>query len=146
MSFWDYRDAVFDHVANSLLKWRADINVGSMLEPDPPSLPACFVYEIGNRRLDQYVTTNYIDEQCESTFEVQVASSAMSGASSEANAIMDKADAAMNECGFIRFYRSPVDNIDRRVYRVVARYRRLIGGGDTIPAFTSSTSQGENNG
>ena len=144
MSFFDYRDAVYDYVARRLMTDIPGINVGSMLEPEPASFPACFAYEIGNRRMTQYVTTGYTDEQCESTFEVQVVSNALNGAKSEADAIMDAADAAMNDCGYIRFYRSPVDNIDRRVYRVVARYSRVIAGSDVIPIFgQGDTNNGE---
>lgn len=143
MSFWSYRDDVFDYVARQLEAYRTDLSVGSMLEPDPASFPACFVYEIGNRRIQNYINTDYTDEQCESTFEVQVVSNALAGAKSEAEAIMDAADAAMNECGYIRDFRKPIDNIDRRAYRIVSRYRRLITGTDTIPTFAKENNNVE---
>lgn len=143
MSFYDYRNEVFDYVARRLTSYRPDLNVGSILEPDPASFPVCFVYEIGNQRLQSRVNLQYNDEQCESTFEVQVASNALSGAGSEANEILDVADAAMNDCGYIRYSRSRIDNADRRIFRMYARYRRVIGGADTFPVFNYSTESEE---
>ena len=135
MSFYDYRDEVYAYVAAALRRYRSDITVGSILEPDHASFPVAFCYEIGSRRIEQYVNLGYTDEQCESTFEIQVASNALNGAATEANGILDAADAAMNDCGYIRYSRARIDNADRRVFRVYARYRRVIGGADAIPVF-----------
>lgn len=133
MSFDNYQNEIFDYFYTQMTQKRPNLNVVSAIEPSPAKFPVCGVYEIGNRRLENRVTMLRTDEQCESTYEVQVFSNSLGGSYSEANAIMSDADAVMNALGFIRYSRARIDNADARIYRVYARYRRIITGADSIP-------------
>jgi hypothetical protein len=64
-------------------------------------------------------------------FEIQVVSNKANTAASEAYDIMALADAAFSGLYYRRFSQTNIDRGD--TFTLIGRYRRVIGGGDTIP-------------
>ena len=74
---------------------------------------------------------DFEDVQWESTFEIQIESSKASTAATEAYGIEKVAESAFNSLYYRRFSQLTIDNGDTFV--IIGRYRRTIGGGDTMP-------------
>lgn len=104
----------------------------SRMVAKPASFPACYIHEIDNFRPQQFTQLDFQDVQWESVFEIQVVSNKKNTAASEAYAIMDTAKAAMNNLYFREFSETNIDTGD--TFTLVGRFRRRIGGGDTMPS------------
>lgn len=127
------RDAVFTYIANKLDDEFSNIRVVSRREPVAKTFPLVYVHEFNRTRPTQYATLANDDEQWESTFECEVYSNATNGAMDEAYAITEVIEDAMKELGYFETFCQPIDNIDPLVVRIVSRFIRQIGSGDTIP-------------
>jgi hypothetical protein len=97
----------------------------------PSSFPACLIHEIGRSRLRQYTQIDFQDNQWESSFEIQIVSAKANTAATEAYAIMDVARQAFSDLYYREFSETNIDNGD--TFTLIGRFRRVIGGGDTMP-------------
>jgi hypothetical protein len=97
----------------------------------PSSFPACLIHEIGRSRLRQYTQIDFQDNQWESSFEIQIVSAKAYTAATEAYAIMDVARQAFSDLYYREFSETNIDNGD--TFTLIGRFRRVIGGGDTMP-------------
>ena len=81
---------------------------------------------------DAYCTSRYVEDvQWESAFEIQVVSNKKNTAASEAYNIMNTAKAAFSKLYYREFSETNIDTGD--TFTIVGRFRRRIGGGDTMP-------------
>lgn len=104
----------------------------SRYEIVPPSFPAAYLSEID--RMDRgAINLKRTDKMKFVTWEAQVFSNLTVGAVDEAHEIMDDIDDAMARLGFVQTYRAPIENADPTIYRLVGRWTRLLGDGDTLP-------------
>lgn len=99
----------------------------------PPKFPCVEVVEMDSYP-ERYATTICLtDDQRRSVFEVQAFSNKSSGATLEARAIIEIVTAKFREMGYRCTTSAPVVNAaDSTIKRHVARYTRVIGGGDTL--------------
>jgi hypothetical protein len=125
------RNAVYTRVVNAIKAEFPNANCTSRYVPKPATFPACYIHEIDNNRPAQNVQLDYQDVQWESVFEIQVISNKAHTAASEAYAIMESAKAAFNRLYYREFSETNIDNGD--TFTIIGRFRRVIGGGDTIP-------------
>ncbi len=127
------RNAIYTRVANAIKADYPDAYCTSRMVASPAKFPACLIHEIDSSRPLQNTQLDYEDVQCESVFEIQVVSNKANTAASEAYDIMALADAAFSGLFFRRFSQTNIDRGD--TFTIIGRYRKTIGGGDTMPTI-----------
>ena len=120
-------DAIREHYPNSYITGRRVAK--------PAQFPACLITEIDRNRPQQNIQLDFQDEQWESVFEIQVVSVKPKAASVEASDIMDIARKAFNDLYYWEFTETNVDN--GVTYTLIGRFRRVIGGGDSMPTISA---------
>jgi hypothetical protein len=125
------RNAIYTRVVNAIKADYPDAYCTSRMVASPAKFPACLIHEIDNSRPLQSTQLDFEDVQCESVFEIQVVSNKANTAATEAYGIMALAEAAFNSMSFRRLSQTNIDRGD--TFTLVTRYRRKIGGGDTMP-------------
>ncbi len=126
------RNAIYTRVRDAILAEHSNAYCTSRMVAKPASFPACYIHEIDNFRPQQFTQLDFQDVQCESVYEVQVVSNKKNTAASEAYAIMDTAKAAMSNLYYREFSETNIDRGD--TFTLIGRFRRRIGGGDTMPS------------
>lgn len=99
----------------------------------PTQFPCVYIRDISTFTPDGVVTLANTQKMHDCTIEVQISSNLKSGAKSEADALARAFDDAMQSMFFTRTALAPIDNADPNIYRVVGRYRRIIGSGEELP-------------
>ena len=100
----------------------------------PTKYPCVWVVEMDTYPDQRYVKIDGSDSQRQSVFEVQAFSNLSSGGTSQVKKIIDKCTEEFLKMGYRCVTSMPVDNAnDATIKRHVARYRRIIGGADTLP-------------
>lgn len=125
------RNAIYTRVASAIKAEYPKAYCTSRYVAKPSTFPACYIHEIDNTRPIENVQLDFEDVQYESVFEIQIVSNKANTAASEAYDIMELAESAMSNMYFRRFSQTNVDRGD--TFTVIARYRRVIGGGDVMP-------------
>ena len=128
------RNAVFSRICDDISANHTSVYVSSIYTPKPSSFPAVFIYEIGHFSPSSNVTFMNDDEQWQSTFEVQVITNDTSSRQSKAYALLETIKKSFKSMFYIEISENPVSIQDETTYRLVARFRRTIGGGDTLPS------------
>lgn len=126
------RNAIYTRVRDAILAEHSNAYCTSRMVAKPASFPACYIHEIDSFRPQQFTQLDFQDVQCESVYEVQVVSNKKNTAASEAYAIMDTAKAAMSNLYYREFSETNIDRGD--TFTLIGRFRRRIGGGDTMPS------------
>lgn len=125
------RNAIYNKVATAIREEFPTAYCASRLIAKPSSFPACLIHEINRSRPLQYTQIDFQDNQWESSYEIQVVSAAANTAATEAYNIMSVARQAFNDLYFREFSETNIDNGD--TFTIIGRFRRVIGGGDTLP-------------
>ena len=126
------RNAVYTRVHDAILAEFPSTYVTSRHVAKPSSFPAVLIHEIDRNRPLQSTQLDFEDVQWESVFEVQVVSAKANTAATEAYAIMEIARQALSSLYYREFSETNIDNGDD--FTIVGRFRRKIGGGDTMPS------------
>lgn len=106
--------------------------VTSTYTPTPSKFPAVFIREVGEYTPTRYISLSSAENVKEMTLEVQIFSNKKSGAKTEVDTIFRSVESALKAQYFYLVSSAPVENVDSTVYRHAARFRRTIGGADTI--------------
>lgn len=93
----------------------------------PETFPCVTVTEDTNYTYVYTKDEQLMEHHAEVQYAVNVYSNLKTGAKLEARKIMNIADAAMQNMKFWRTMTRQVPNIDRSIYRMVARYRAVVG-------------------
>lgn len=125
------RNGVYSYVRTKVLAEFPSANCTSRYVPKPSVFPSCYIREIDRIRTVENIQLDFDDVQHESNFEVQVATNKTGTASSEAYAVMDVVRSAFNDLYYRQFAETSIDDGGR--FTVIARFRRIIGGGDQMP-------------
>lgn len=125
------RNAVYDYVSSAITAVYPIVRCSSRRIPIPSSFPACYIHEIEHYRPLENMQLDYEDVQWQSSFEIQVISNKKGTAASEAYSILKTAKDAFNTLYFRELSETSVDDVE--MFTVIARFRRTIGGGDTMP-------------
>ena len=126
------RTSVYSRIVSALQEEYPDAYFTSRLVAKPPKFPAVYIHEIDRNRPLRNTQLDFQDVQWESVFEIQVASSKKNTAATEAYAIMELARAAFSDLYYREFSETNIDSSD--TFTIVGRFRRIIGGGDTMPS------------
>ncbi len=125
------RNAVYSYVADAITAVHQNVDCTSRRIPVPETFPSCYIHEVDVYRPLENIQLDFQDKQWESTFEIQVISNKKGTAASEAYAIMDAAKSAMNRLFYRQLSETPIDGTE--TFTLITRFRRQIGGGDTMP-------------
>ena len=128
------RNGVFNHVVTEILTSYPDAYCTSRHVAKPASFPACYIHEIDRSRPLDSTQLDFEDNQWESSFEIQIVSNKHNTAATEAYSIMEIARAAFSTLFYREFSETSIDGGD--TFTVIGRFRRKIGGGDTMPTTT----------
>ena len=93
----------------------------------PASFPCVTVTEDTNYTYVYTKDEQLAEHHAEVQYAVNVYSNKQTGAKLEAKAIMNIADNAMQGMKFWRTMTRRVPNVDRTIYRLIARYRAVVG-------------------
>ena len=104
-----------------------------MYTPTPAKFPTVFAREIGHFTPQQAWTLTNAQDISERTWEVQVFSNLSTGSKEQAYEILDICKDVMRSLYFIETFEQPIDQQDKSIYCLVARFRRVIGGGEDMP-------------
>ena len=126
------RNAIYDHVASAITAVHTNARCTSRYVPVPSSYPSCYIHEIEHYRPLENMQLDYEDVQWQSSFEIQVISNKKGTAASEAYSIMETAKAAFNALYFRELSETSIEGTE--TFTVIGRFRRQIGGGDSMPS------------
>lgn len=93
----------------------------------PASFPCVTVTEDTNYTYVYTKDEQLAEHHAEVQYSINVYSNKQAGAKLEAKAIMNIADNAMQGMKFWRTMTRQVPNVDRTIYRLIARYRAVVG-------------------
>lgn len=126
-------NAIFTAIRNAVKAEYADANCVQMYTPTPAKFPTVFAREIGHFTPQQAWTLTNAQDISERTWEVQVFSNLSTGSKEQAYEILDICKNVMRGLYFIEAFEQPIDQQDKSIYCLVARFRRVIGGGEEMP-------------
>ena len=126
------RNAIYTRVVNAIKADFPDAYCTSRMVASPAKFPAILIHEIDRNRPLRNTQLDFDDVQYESVYEVQIVSNKANTAATEAYAIMELARAAMSGLYYREFSETNIDRSD--TFTIVGRFRRVIGGGDTMPS------------
>lgn len=125
------RNAVYDYIADAIAAVHTNARCTSRYVPVPSFYPSCYIHEIEHYRPLENMQLDYKDVQWQSSFEIQVISNKKGTAASEAYSIMETAKAAFNALYFRELSETSIEGTE--TFTVIGRFRRQIGGGDSMP-------------
>ena len=117
------RKIVFNSISNAVTNVFSDCYVTQKYELVPESLPCVMCQQISKQRTLQYATLCNTDEQSYDTYEVQVFAKGLNNA----YAIMEVIEAKFKQLGFFEDLCTVVNNADKDIDRVVARFAAQQG-------------------
>ena len=126
-------NAIFTAIRNAVKAEYADANCVQMYTPTPAKFPTVFAREIGHFTPQQAWTLTNAQDISERTWEVQVFSNLSTGSKEQAYEILDICKDVMRGLYFLETFEQPIDQQDKSIYCLVARFRRVIGGGEDMP-------------
>ena len=125
------RNAIYTRIVNAIRAVYPNTYCTSRLVAKPSTFPTCYIHEIDRNRPQQYTQLDFQDVQYESVYEIQVVSAKNNTASTEAYALMEIARQAFSDLYYREFSETNIDTGD--TFTIIGRFRRVIGGGDTMP-------------
>ena len=125
------RNGVYSRVRAPIMAQYPNAYVTSRMVAKPSTFPAILIHEIDRNRPIENVQLDFQDVQWESVFEAQVVSAKANTAATEAYNIMDIVRQAFSDLYYREFSETNIDQGD--TFTIVGRFRRVIGGGDTMP-------------
>lgn len=126
-------NAIFTAIRNAVKAEYADANCVQMYTPTPAKFPTVFARELGHFTPQQAWTLTNAQDISERTWEVQVFSNLSTGSKEQAYEILDICKDVMRGLYFLETFEQPIDQQDKSIYCLVARFRRVIGGGEDMP-------------
>lgn len=125
------RNAIYTFVRSAINSAFPSAYITSRMVAKPASFPAILIHEIDRDRPLQNTQLDFEDVQWESVYEVQIVSAKANTAATEAYSIMDVVRQSFNNLFYREFSETNIDRGD--TFTLIGRFRRVIGGGDTMP-------------
>ena len=117
------RKVIYNSIATAVNTYNANIYVTQRYEPIPETIPCVLCQQIGKVRAQQYATLCNTDEQYMETYEVQVFAYGLNNAYD----IMEVIESKFKQLGFFEILCTPVNNGDKNIDRIVARFSAQQG-------------------
>ena len=123
----DIENSVFNYVTEPLRTEFPGISVYGEYVEVPSSFPSVSLVEDDNSEIGTNRTLGRLPEMAANLmYTANVYSNLATGKKTQAKAIMYAIDTRMHELGFERTMRSQLPNVDRTIYRVTARYTKIM--------------------
>lgn len=129
-------NAIFTVVRNAVKDEYATANVTQTYTAMPAVFPTVFIREIGRLTPQDTATLSNAQFIYETTWEAQVFTNVSGGAKEQAYAVMDLVKGALRGLYFVETFESPLNQTDKSIFCLVARFRRVIGSGEDMPTRT----------
>ena len=126
-------NAIYTRVRNAVVASEPSANCTQTYTATVARFPTVFMREIGRLTPNGTVTLSNAQDISERSWEVQIFSNVKPGAKEQAYALMDTVKTALRSLYFVEYFESPIDQQDKNIYCLVARFRRIIGSGEDIP-------------
>lgn len=126
-------NAIFTKMRSAVLAVVANANCTQTYTPTPTKWPTVFAREIGRLTPIGTATMSNAQDISERTWEVQIFSNLQTGAKEQAYKLLDAVKTAFRSMYFVETFESPLDSTSNNYYTLVARFRRIIGSGETMP-------------
>lgn len=123
----DIESTVFQRIYDAVIKEFPTANIVSEDTENPASFPTVAIVEQDNTVYEKTIDSSGLENHSKLMYTVNVYTNNSSKRKSEAKKIMSIADMAMQDMLFRRIMLSPAPNIDRSVYRLMARYTAIVG-------------------
>ena len=127
-------NAIYSRIRSAALSFAPTCVCTQTYTPVHAQFPTVFAREIGHLTPSNTATFSNAQDISERTWEVQVFSNIKPGAKEQAYELMDVVKDALRELYFIETFESPLDQQDKNIYCLVARFRRIIGSGEDMPS------------
>ena len=126
-------NAIFTRIYTAVKEIVSGANITQTYTAAPSVFPTVFAREIGHFTPNGTPTFSNTQEIYETTWEVQVFSNLKTGAKEQAYKLMDGVKGALRQLYFVETFESPLEQTDKSVFCLVARFRRIIGSGEDMP-------------
>lgn len=126
-------NAIFTRVYTELKDIDETINVTQTYSPIPSKFPTVYIREIGRLTPADTATLSNAQDISERTWEAQVFSNLGPGAKEQAYQLLDAVKSVLRTLYFVETFESPMEQTDKTIYCLVARFRRVIGSGEDMP-------------
>lgn len=127
-------NAIYTWIRSAAIECVAECNCTQTYTPVQAKFPTVFAREIGRLTPDGTPTLSNAQDISESSWEVQIFSNVKPGAKEQAYELMDAVKGALRALYFVEYFESPIDQQDKSIYCLVARFRRVIGSGEEMPS------------
>lgn len=129
----DIEFELYTYITTEVKKTYPNVFFTSKYNKSPASFPCVSIVEISNTVFRNSSTNTVEENHAAVTYEVNVYSNKSSGNKAECKAIMGAVDAAFGGIGFTRRMLEPIPNLeDATIYRMLGRYRAVVGSDSTI--------------
>ena len=132
----DIENIVVDQLSRKVSAAFPDATVYSERVEAPASLPCIVCVEDANTTYIRAQDNANTEHAADVVYTIEVYVANREGRKSEAKAILAVCDEAMLGMRFNRTMMTPVPSYDRTVYRIIARYRAVVGEPKTIDGNT----------
>lgn len=127
------RNAVYTRIRNAVKAEYSDAYVTGVIAAVPSKSPAVMVQEVSLYNNPEAQTIGYTQGVRTSTFEVHVFSNKANTGMTECYNIMETVKAAFVKLGYLHTTQTIAEDGTDSKYRLVARFRRVIGEADEMP-------------
>ena len=127
------RNAIFTRMREEVLAVDSTANCTQTYAPTPTKFPTVFAREIGHFTPSETPTLSNAQDIYETTWEVQIFSNLTSGAKEQAYSLLDAVKTAFRALFFVETFEAPFDEYSNHYYILIARFRRIIGSGESMP-------------
>lgn len=127
-------NAIYTRIRNAAVECVSTCNCTQTYTPTQAKFPTVFAREIGRLTPNGTPTLSNAQDISERSWEVQIFSNIKPGAKEQAYELMDAVKGALRELYFVEYFESPLDQQDKNIYCLVARFRRIIGSGEEMPS------------
>ena len=127
-------NAIYTRIRNAAVACVATCNCTQTYTLTKAKFPTVFAREIGRLTPNGTPTLSNAQDISERSWEVQIFSNVKPGAKEQAYELMDAVKGALRSLYFVEYFESPLDQQDKSIYCLVARFRRIIGSGEDMPS------------
>lgn len=126
-------NSIFTAIRSAAIAEVSTVNCTQTYAATPTKFPTVFAREIGRFTPQETATMSNAQNIYETTWEVQIFSNLKTGAKEQAYKLMDAVKGALRSLYFVETFENPLENGDNNYYTLVARFRRIIGSGESMP-------------
>lgn len=127
-------NAIYTRIRSAAIACVESCNCTQTYTPVQAKFPTVFAREIGRLTPEGTPTLSNAQDISECSWEVQIFSNIKSGAKEQAYELMDAVKGALRSLYFVEYFESPIDQQDKSIYCLVARFKRIIGSGEEMPS------------